>query len=257
MSTPDPAEWADLAPHPGDHNLPAGRHEVHRSRLLAAIAQETRTRKPARASLRPALAVAALVLVVAGVGAGLATTSGDEPSTALPSPGVSSPAASSPAASSPAASSPAASSPAARSAPPGAVGKIRAYGTVRQLTDTADLVVRGEVVSVADGRAVYRVAEVLYRAKDAPVSTEITVMAEPAGRPGQPTVLYLALTDPEARGYAPLSGDFGIFDVAGDRVTSRSPSRSVTGLRTEDATSAGRAFVTTLAELRQLARERG
>ncbi|MET7669612.1 hypothetical protein [Micromonospora luteifusca] len=237
MSTPDPSEWAELAPHPGDHNLPAGRHELHRSRLLAAIAQETRTRKPARAALRPALAVAALVLVVAGVGAGLATTSGDEPSAALPSP--------------------AASRPAARSAPPGAAGKMRAYGTVRQLTDTADLVVRGEVVSVADGRAVYRVAEVLYRAPEAPVSTEITLVAQSAGRPGQPTVLYLALSDPEAHGYAPLSGDFGIFDVAGDRVTSRSPSRSVTGLRTEDTASAGRGFVTTLAELRHVARERG
>ncbi|GGO32042.1 hypothetical protein [Micromonospora parathelypteridis] len=248
MSTPDPAEWSDLAPHPGDHNLPAGRHELHRSRLLAAIAQETRTRKPARAPLRPALAAAALVLVVVGVGAGLATTSGDEPSAALPSPAASSPTA---------LPSPDASSPAARSAPPDAVGKIRAYGTVRQLTDTADLVVRGEVVSVADGRAVYRVAEVLYRAPDAPLSTEITLLAESAGRPGQPTVLYLALSDPEVRGYAPLSGDFGIFDVAGDRATSRSPIRSVTGLRTEDATLAGRAFVTTLPELRQVARERG
>ncbi|PYC63500.1 hypothetical protein C7C45_31625 [Micromonospora arborensis] len=242
MSTPDPAEWADLAPHPGDHDLPAGRHELHRSRLLAAIAQETRTREPARASRRPALAVAALVLVVAGVGAGLATTSGDEPSAALPSA---------------AASSPAASGPSVRSAPPGAVGKIRGYGTVRQLTDTADLVVRGEVVSVADGRAVYRVAEVLYRAPDAPTSTDITLVAGSAGMPGQPTVLYLALNDPGAHGYAPLGGDFGIFDIAGDRVTSRSPSSSVTGLRTEDPTSAGRAFVTTLAELRQLARERG
>ncbi|MEV4497467.1 hypothetical protein AB0J84_17420 [Micromonospora arborensis] len=239
MSTPDPAEWADLAPHPGDHDLPAGRHELHRNRLLAAIAQETRTREPARASLRAALAVAALVLVVAGVGAGLATTSGDEPSAALPSPAANSPAASSPA------------------APPGAVGKVRGYGTVRQLTDTADLVVRGEVVSVADGRAVYRVAEVLYRAPDAPASTEITLVAGSAGMPGQPTVLYLALNDPAAHGYAPLGGDFGIFDVAGDRVTSRSSSSSVTGLRTEDPTSAGRAFVTTLAELRQLARERG
>ncbi|MGC4746665.1 hypothetical protein ACLQ28_13520 [Micromonospora sp. DT201] len=237
MSAPDPSEWAGIAPHPGDHNLPAGRHEVHRSRLLAAIAQETRTRRAGRATLRPVLAVAVLVLVVAGVGAGLATTSGDEPSAALPTP--------------------AASSPAARSAPPGAVGKIRGYGTVRQLTDTADLVVRGEVVSTADGRSVYRVAEVLYRTPDAPVSTQITLVGESAGMSGQPTVLYLALSDPAARVYTPLSGDFGIFDVVGDRVTGRSPSMSVTGLRTEDATSAGRAFVTTLAELRQVARERG
>ncbi|WCN79295.1 hypothetical protein [Micromonospora sp. LH3U1] len=128
---------------------------------------------------------------------------------------------------------------------------------MRQLTDAADLVVRGEVVSVAGGRAVYRVAEVLYRAPDAPVSTEITLVAELAGMSGQPTVLYLALSGPEARVYTPLSGDFGIFDLAGDTVTSRSPAMSVTGLRTEDATTAGRAFVTTLAELRQLAAERG
>ncbi|MDG9674511.1 hypothetical protein [Micromonospora sp. DH14] len=236
MNAPDPAEWAEIAPHPGDRDLPAGRHELHRDRLLTAIARESRTHSSPRASWRPALALAALVLVAAA-GAGLAVSSGDdEPTAALPSPQ--------------------ASRSAARLPPPGAVAKIRAYGTVRQLTDSADLVVRGEVVSVADGRSVYRVAEVLYRAPVAPVATEITVGTESAGSPGRPSVLYLALSDPQARVYAPLSGDFGIFDLAGETATSRSSAMSVTGLRAEDATGAGRAFVTTLADLRQLAGER-
>ncbi|MEH0927444.1 hypothetical protein [Micromonospora sp. CPCC 205558] len=236
MSAPDPAEWAEIAPHPGDHDLPAGRHELHRSRLLTAIAQESRTHTSRRPLLRPAFALAALVVVAAG-GAGLAVRSSDEPPASQPSP--------------------AATRSADRPTPPGALAKIQAYGTVRQLTDTADLVVRGEVVSVTDGRTVYRVAEVLYRAPVAPVSTEITLDTESVAPPGQPTVLYLALSDPEARVYAPLSADFGIFDLAGETATSRSSAMSVTGLRAEDATVAGRAFVTTLAELRQLARERG
>ncbi|WP_030490619.1 hypothetical protein [Micromonospora chokoriensis] len=234
MSAPDPAEWADIAPHPGDHDLPAGRHELHRRQLLTAIAQQPRTRRRAFVSLRPALAAAALVLVAAGVGGGLAARSGDAPPAALPSAEASRPA-----------------------VPPGPVAKIRAYGTVRQLTDTADLVVRGEVVSVADGQALYRVTEVLYRAPDVPVSTEITLGTDSAGVSGQSTVLYLARSGPQGPVYTPLSGDFGIFDVVGEAATSRSPAMSVTGLRAEDATGAGRAFVTTLAELRQLARERG
>ncbi|MEV1076367.1 hypothetical protein [Micromonospora parva] len=236
MNAPDPAEWAEIAPHPGDRDLPAGRHELHRDRLLTAIARESRTPSSPRAVRRPALALAALVLVAAA-GAGLAVSSGGEPPAALPSPQ--------------------ASRSAARLPPPGAVAKIRAYGTVRELSDSADLVVRGEVVSVADGRSVYRVAEVLYRAPVAPVATEITVGTESVGSPGRPTVLYLALSDPQAHVYAPLSGDFGIFDLAGETATSRSSAMSVTGLRAEDATGAGRAFVTTLADLRQLASERG
>jgi hypothetical protein len=234
VSTPERAEWADIAPHPGDRDLPPGRHELHRSRLLTAIAQEPRTRRRARVWLRPALAAAALVLVAAGIGGGLAVRSGDP--AALPSPEV--------------------SGPAARSAPPGGAAKNRGYATVRQLTDAADLVVRGEVASVADGQAVYRVAEVLYRAPDAPVAREITVAAESAGTPGRPTVLYLGLSDPGAGVYRPLGGDVGIFDVVGETVTSRAQATSVTGLRTEDATRAGRAFAGTLAELRQLAHER-
>ncbi|MEU5964173.1 hypothetical protein ABZ777_23460 [Micromonospora parva] len=239
MNAPDPAEWAEIAPHPGDRDLPAGRHELHRDRLLTAIERESRTPSSSRMLRRPAFALAALVLVAAA-GAGLAVSSGDEPPEAPPSPQ--------------------ASRSAARLPPPGAVAKIRAYGTVRELTDSADLVVRGEVVSVADGRSVYRVAEVLYRAPVAPVApvaTEITVGTESAGSPGRPSVLYLVLSDPQARVYAPLSGDFGIFDLAGETATSRSSAMSVTGLRAEDATGAGRAFVTTLADLRQLASERG
>ncbi|WP_444947509.1 hypothetical protein [Micromonospora ureilytica] len=236
MSAPDPAEWAQIAPHPGDHDLPTGRHELHRRRLLTAIAQEPRTRGRAFVPLRPALAAAALVVVAAGIGGGLAARSGDAPPAALPSPEV--------------------SRPAARPAPPGTAAKNRGYGTVRQLTDSADLVVRGEVASVVDGWAVYRVAEVLYRAPDTAVPTEITVAAEVAGTAGRPTVLYLGLADPVARVYRPLGGEFGIFDLAGETATSRSSTMSVTGLRTEDATGAGRPLVTTLAELRQLARER-
>ncbi|WP_328653678.1 hypothetical protein OG598_07380 [Micromonospora sp. NBC_00330] len=236
MSAPDPAEWAKIAPHPGDHDLPAGRHELHRGRLLAAITQEPRTRRRAFVPLRPALAAAVLVVVVAGIGGGLATRSGDAPPAALPSPE--------------------ATRPAARAAPPGTAAKNRGYGTVRQLTDTADLVVRGEVATVTGGRAVYRVAEVLYRVPGASVPTEITVAAELAGPAGRPSVLYLGPADPGAGVYHPLGGEFGIFDLAGETAASRSPAMSVTGLRTEDATAAGRAFVTTLAELRQLARER-
>ncbi|MCG5461501.1 hypothetical protein AB0K35_01775 [Micromonospora sp. NPDC053740] len=236
MSAPDPAEWARIAPHPGDHDLPPGRHDLHRSRLLAAITQEPRTRRRAFVSLRPALVAAALVLVVAGIGGGLATWSGDAPPAALPSPE--------------------ATRPAARPAPPGPAAKNRGYGTVRQLTDAADLVVRGEVASVMDGRAVYRVAEVLYRAPGAAVPTELMVAAELAGTAGRPTVLYLGLVDPGTRVYHPLGGEFGIFDLAGETATSRSAAMSVTGLRTEDATATGRAFVTTVAELRQLASER-
>ncbi|MDG4757434.1 hypothetical protein [Micromonospora sp. WMMD710] len=233
MSAPDPSEWTGIAPHPGARDLPPGRHELHRDRLLAAIAQETRTPGVARTWRRPALA-AALVLV-AGVGAGLAATAGDDPPAALPAP--------------------VASRPAARPAPPGGTAKIQGYGTVRHLTATADLVVRGEAQSAADGRVVYRVAEVLYRASHAPVSAKITVLAPEAT--GRATVLYLALSDPLTPAYTPLGGDVGIFDVTGDTVTSRSATRSVTGLRAEDATTAGRAFVTTLPELRQVAAERG
>ncbi|MEH1167079.1 hypothetical protein V6V47_17020 [Micromonospora sp. CPCC 205539] len=246
----EPSEWAELAalaPHPGDRELPPGTHELHRDRMLAAIAQETRTPEPARAArrLRPALVGAALVLVVAGVGGGLAATSDDHPPTALPTPEASRPTA---------------------APPPRTAAKIRAYGTVRQLTDSADLIVRGDVVSVtgagADRRAVYRVAEVLYRASAAPAGAEITLLdPESAGmsrlEAGQSTVLYLAVSDPTGPAYAALSGDFGIFDVTGDTATSRSLTNSVTGLRTEAAAKRTGPFAATLADLRQLARERG
>ncbi|MFI7604571.1 hypothetical protein ACIBTV_05550 [Micromonospora sp. NPDC049366] len=249
------AELETLAPHPGDRDLPAGRHELHRDRLLASIARETRAGARAsapvarRALPRPALAVAALVLVVAGLGVGLAaTTPGGTPS-ALPS-----------------AASPAATTSAPTAAPgPGPAAKVRAYGTVWQLTDDADLIVRGHVVSVsgagADRRARYRIDEVLYGAAPVAVGGQITlVAAEAPGTShldtGQPTVLYLALREPQPPAYAPLGGDFGIFDLTGETVRSRTPERSVSGLRGEDATGQGRAFVTTLTELRRLAAER-
>ncbi|MFC3505546.1 hypothetical protein ACFOOK_31940 [Micromonospora krabiensis] len=254
----DPSERAEfdaLAPHPGDRDLPAGRHQLHRDRLLATIARETRAdarpsaSAPRRAPRRPTLAVAALVLVVAGLGAGFAAgTRGGAP-TALPSAALPADTTTAPTA----------------AAGPKPAAKGRAYGTVRQLTDGADLVVRGDVVSVSgvggDRRAVYRVDEVLHGAAPVTVGGRITVVApEVPGTSrldvGQPTVLYLALRDPHPPAYAPLGGDVGIFDVAGETVRSRSAGRSVSGLRDEEATGQGRVFVATLAELRRLAGER-
>ncbi|MFC7761320.1 hypothetical protein ACFQY4_27220 [Catellatospora bangladeshensis] len=158
---------------------------------------------------------------------------------------------------------PGATTPAAEPTGGGPVAKIRAYGTVSQLTETADLVVRGEVVRAegSGGDVVVRVAEVLYRAPGLPGTAEITVRATPiagmsALAPGQHTVLYLAAADPAAGAYTTLSGDFGIFDVSGETATARSETMTVTGLRAEDATVRGR-FAAPLAELRALARARG
>ncbi|GAA1401893.1 hypothetical protein [Catellatospora coxensis] len=257
----DPSEWAELAellPDPGHLELPPGRHELHRARLLAAITEPEHApapapRAPRRGLLRPALATAALV-TVAGTVTAVVATNGREPVVAIPTP---------------AASGPAASTPTPEPTGGGVVAKIRAYGTVRQLTDTADLVVRGEVLSVdgagPDRTAVFGVAEVLYRLPRLPATAVITVRAPetpPIGmsrlEAGQHTVLYLAADDPQAAvpAYATLSGDFGVFDVVGDAVTARSPAMSVSGLREEDATARDRRFTATLAELRALARER-
>ncbi|GAA2375722.1 hypothetical protein Cme02nite_05340 [Catellatospora methionotrophica] len=251
----DPSEWAELAellPDPGQRELPPGRRELHRERLLSAITEPARTAVPARRTprwglLRPALATAALVAVAGTVAAVIATGGGD-PVVAIPTPG--------------------ASTPAAEPTGGGASLKIRAYGTVRQLTDTADLVVRGDVLRVdgagADRTAVFGVAEVLYRLPRLPATAvitlrvpEVSVMSRLEG--GQHAVLYLSADDPQAAVpvYTPLSGDFGVFDVTGDTVTARSSMFSVSGLREEDATAADRRFTATLAELRALARERG
>lgn len=156
--------------------------------------------------------------------------------------------------------SPAVSSPAATAGPgDGVPAKVRGYGTVAQLTAAADLIVRGEVGQVtgagADRRAVLQVAETLHGAVPATL-----VLAVPDGSPqfapGRPVVLYLALIDPAGPVYGPLSGDFGVFDLAGDIATARSADRSVTGLRDEDAAGYGHRFSTPLGELRRLAEER-
>ncbi|WP_155375208.1 hypothetical protein [Catellatospora vulcania] len=256
----DPSEWAkltELLPDPGHRELPPGRHELHRERLLAAISPAVRTASPARGLprrgvLRPALAMAALVAVAGTVTAVIATGGGD-PVVAIPTPG---------------ASTPGASAPVAEPTGGGVTAKIRAYGTVRQLTETADLVVRGEVLRVdgagPDRTAVFGVAEVLYRLPRLPATAVLTLRA--AENPlmsrleaGQHTVLYLAAEDPQAGvpAYATLSGDFGVFDVAGDIATARSSTFAVTGLREEDATARDHRFTATLADLRALARERG
>ncbi|GIF96196.1 hypothetical protein [Catellatospora citrea] len=252
----DPSEWAELAellPDPGQRELPPGRHEQHRARLLSAITEPERAAVPARRTprwslLRPALATAALVAVAGTVAAVIATGGGDDPVVAIPAPG--------------------ASTPTAEPTGGGVTAKIRAYGTVRQLTDTADLVVRGDVLRVdgagADRTAVFGVAEVLYRLPRLPATAVVTLRLPELSmmsrlEAGQHTVLYLSADDPQAAVpvYTPLSGDFGVFDVAGDTATARSSAFSVTGLREEDATARARRFTATLAELRTLARERG
>ncbi|WP_144123564.1 hypothetical protein [Catellatospora sichuanensis] len=252
----DPSEWVELAellPDPGHRELPLGRHELHRERLLSAIAEPERTaapawRMPPWSLLRPALATAALVAVAGTVAAVVATGGDGDPVVAIPTP--------------------AASTPVAEPTGGGVSAKIRAYGTVRQLTDTADLVVRGDVLRVdgagADRTAMFGVVEVLHRLPQLPVTTVITLRLPEVSlmsrlEAGQHTVLYLSVDDPAAAVpvYTTLSGDFGIFDVAGDTATARSSTFSVTGLRDEDATVGDRRFTTTVAELRALAHERG
>ncbi|MEV4414670.1 hypothetical protein [Catellatospora sp. NPDC049609] len=256
----DPSEWDELAallPDPGHRELPPGRHELHRERLLAAITPPGRTASSRRGRVvpglsawrgpglrRPALALAALVAVV-GTAAAVVATADRGPVTAIPSAAPSAPALT-------------------PTGEGGVTAKVRGYGTVRQLTAAADLVVRGEVVRVAgagpDRAAVLRVDEVLHRAPGLPAAAEITLRT-PATEgmslleAGQTVVLYLA-HDAGSGSFGPLSGDFGVFDVTGDIATARSQTRSVTGLRDEDAANAGRAFTTTLADLRTLAREK-
>ncbi|MDG4839931.1 hypothetical protein O7631_25665 [Micromonospora sp. WMMD967] len=147
--------------------------------------------------------------------------------------------------------------------PPPAQGKLRGYGTVRQLSETADLVVRGEVEPAG-----FRVDEVLRAANGASVNAgaRITLASLPAGVPdlahmstleaGQVAVLYLA-KDPAAPTFRTLSGDFGVFDVTGDGddavAASRSQAMAVSGLVTEDPAASGHGFRTTLGQLRAVA----
>ncbi|MFG1836833.1 hypothetical protein ACGFH8_00205 [Micromonospora sp. NPDC049175] len=153
-------------------------------------------------------------------------------------------------------------------APTGAVrpaikGKLRGYGTVRQLSEAADLVVRGEVEATG-----FRVDEVLRAANGTSVGagTRITLASLDRGvadmaqmstlTAGQVVVLYLA-KDPAAPTFRTLSGDFGVFDVAGAGddavVVSRSQAMAVSGLVDEDPAASGHGFRTTLGQVRAVA----
>ncbi|MEW2146200.1 hypothetical protein AB0869_25645 [Micromonospora vinacea] len=148
-------------------------------------------------------------------------------------------------------------------APPPIKGKLRGYGTVRQLSETADLVVRGEVEAAG-----FRVDEVLRATSGSGVraGARITLAPLPAGVPdmahmskleaGQVVVLYLA-QDPAAPTFRTLSGDFGVFDLSGSGAetvaTSRSQTMAVSGLLAEDPAASGHAFRTTLGQLRAVA----
>ncbi|GAB3932198.1 hypothetical protein [Micromonospora vulcania] len=150
-------------------------------------------------------------------------------------------------------------------ASPRPMGKLRGYTTVQQLTETADLVVRGEVEAAG-----FRVDEVLRAATGTSVRAgeRITLASLPSGIPevahmskleaGQVVVLYLAK---DAAAGAPtfrtLSGDFGVFDVTGADsaavASTRSQAMAVTGLLAEDPAASGKGFRTTLGQLRTVA----
>ncbi|MEU1245454.1 hypothetical protein [Micromonospora arida] len=148
-------------------------------------------------------------------------------------------------------------------APPPIKGKLRGYATVRQLSDTADLVVRGEVEEAG-----FRVDEVLRTTTGSTVraGARITLAPLPAGVPdmahmskleaGQVVVLYLA-QDPAAPTFRTLSGDFGVFDLTGSGAeavaTTRSRTMAVSGLNAEDPAASGHGFRTTLGQLRAVA----
>ncbi|MFG1654514.1 hypothetical protein ACGFIE_31735 [Micromonospora sp. NPDC049275] len=147
--------------------------------------------------------------------------------------------------------------------PPPARGKLRGYGTVRQLSETADLVVRGAVESAG-----FRVDEVLRAKGESGVrpGARITLASLDAGvadmahmsklEAGQVVVLYLS-QDPGTPTFRTLSGDFGVFDVTGsgdDAVAStRSQAMAVSGLLAEDPAASGHGFRTTLGQLRAVA----
>ncbi|MEU5872949.1 hypothetical protein AB0A73_15530 [Glycomyces sp. NPDC047369] len=149
------------------------------------------------------------------------------------------------------------------SAAPPIKGKLRGYGTVRQLSEAADLVVRGEVEAAG-----FRVDEVLRAATGSTVraGARITLASLPSGVPdaahmstleaGQVVVLYLA-KDPTAPTFRTLSGDFGVFDVSGAGAeavaVTRSQAMAVSGLLTEDPAASGHGFRTTLGQLRTVA----
>ncbi|MFD6683007.1 hypothetical protein [Micromonospora parva] len=167
----------------------------------------------------------------------------------------------------PVTSSTAPSSAAPTSAVPPIKGKLRGYGTVRQLSEAADLVVRGEVEAAG-----FRVDEVLRATTGSTVraGARITLASLPSGVPdsahmstleaGQVVVLYLA-KDPTAPTFRTLSGDFGVFDVSGTGAeaiaVTRSQAMAVSGLLTEDPAASGHGFRTTLGQLRTVAAQVG
>ncbi|MEV4414671.1 hypothetical protein [Catellatospora sp. NPDC049609] len=142
-------------------------------------------------------------------------------------------------------------------------GKLRGYATVRELTDAADLVARGQVE--ANG---FRVDEVLRAASGvtAKAGDRITLTGLNGKtvdmvhmsklEPGQTVVLYLA-RDAAAGAFSTLSGDFGVFDVTGAddqaAAVTRSQAMAVSGLLAEDPAASGKGFRTTLGQLRTVA----
>ncbi|WP_155375207.1 hypothetical protein [Catellatospora vulcania] len=149
-------------------------------------------------------------------------------------------------------------------AAPPATGKLRGYATVKELTDTADLVARGQIE--ADG---FRVDEILRSVNGAAakVGDRITITGL-NGRTvdlahmskleaGQKVVLYLAQDATTAGAYSTLTGDFGVFDVTGSddsaAATTRSTTMAVSGLLAEDPAASGKGFRTTLGQLRAVA----
>jgi hypothetical protein len=167
----------------------------------------------------------------------------------------------------PSSAAPTSASPSSAATPTNAVppikGKLRGYGTVQQLSEAADLVVRGEVEAAG-----FRVDEVLRAATGSTVraGARITLASLPAGVPdmanmskleaGQVVVLYLA-KDPAAPTFQTLSGDFGVFDVSGTGAeavaVTRSQAMAVSGLLAEDPAASGHGFRTTLGQLRTVA----
>ncbi|BCJ74935.1 hypothetical protein CS0771_44790 [Catellatospora sp. IY07-71] len=148
-------------------------------------------------------------------------------------------------------------------AAPPALGKLRGYATVRELTETADLVARGQVETAG-----FRVEEVLRAANGAMAKAgdrltltglngQVVDMVHMSKlEPGQTVVLYLS-RDAGSGAYSTLTGDFGIFDVTGAEdeaaATSRSQAMAVSGLLAEDPAAAGKGFRTTLGQLRAVA----
>ncbi|MEH0927445.1 hypothetical protein [Micromonospora sp. CPCC 205558] len=207
---------------------------------------------------RPLVATAAAVLAAAALSA---CGSADADKAAAPAPSSAAPSSAAPSSAAPSSAAPTNAVP--TNAVPPIKGKLRGYGTVQQLSEAADLVVRGEVEAAG-----FRVDEVLRAATGSTVQAgaRITLASLPAGVPdmanmskleaGQVVVLYLA-KDPAAPTFQTLSGDFGVFDVSGTGAeavaVTRSQAMAVSGLLAEDPGASGHGFRTTLGQLRTVA----